>query len=90
MKKTIFKYPLQILNQQSIEVPIAAGMRTRVIYAGLDPRGVPCVWVEVPSDKTALERITIFVVGTGNPVPAAAAHHVGSFVQGPFVWHIYV
>lgn len=83
--KTIYKYPIEITDSQEIEMPINA----EAIHAGLDPQGTPCVWATVRTDNKK-EDVTIYVVGTGNPVPVMARRHVGSFNQGPFVWHVFI
>ncbi len=57
-----------------------------VVHVGLDPNCNPCVWLLVdPDAPTVARRFTL--VGTGDSV-ADAAHPVGSFVDGPFVWHV--
>lgn len=83
--KTIYKYPIEITDSQEVEMPINA----EAIHAGLDPQGTPCVWATV-DNQNATEAVTVLVVGTGNPIPQRARRHVGSFNQGPFVWHIFV
>lgn len=81
---TIYKYPIEITDRQEIQMPFNA----IVIHAGLDPKGVPCVWAEVESNKR-LAPVELFIVGTGNPMPEKSTVHIGSFVQGPFVWHVF-
>lgn len=84
--KTIYKEPLTITDKQTFVCP---GKFLAVTHVGLDPQGVPCIWF-------ALERgypdtkITVYVVGTGHPLPDGNCMHVGSFVQSPFVWHIFI
>jgi hypothetical protein len=91
--RTIYKYPIKIVDQQTITSPQA--YRTiitppKIRHVGLDPQGQPCVWVEVDTDL-APHTWELFVVGTGNEIPdQAGLVSVGSFVAGPFVWHVYV
>ena len=59
-----------------------------IIHVGLDPRGMPCVWALVDTNYS-LTPTTIYVVGTGNPAPNDVSRHLGSFVQTPFVWHVF-
>lgn len=82
--KTIWKFPLRIEDRQVIEIPIGH----KAIHVGLDPRDEPCMWAEVDS-RMAKGEFVFFVVGTGNPMPVEAKTHLGSFVMGPFVWHLY-
>jgi hypothetical protein len=83
--KTIYKYPIQITDEQEIQVHGEAD----VLHAGLDPQGTPCIWAMVdPSQPTA--PLSVLVVGTGNPMPYVPYRHLSSFVQGPFVWHVFL
>ncbi len=82
--KTIWKFPLKISDHFKLSVPLGAG----IIHVGLDPAGVACVWCEVQPGNTP-EDLDLYVIGTGNPIPSEAKQHWGSFVQGPFVWHLY-
>ena len=83
---TIWKYELEITDRQDIKMPGEA----KILSAGLDPSGVPCVWAMV--QPGAIERrFSVHIVGTGNPAENAVGERfVGSFVQGPFVWHVFV
>lgn len=83
--KTIYKYPIKIQDFQEVRV-LKGGVP---IHAGLDPQAQLCVWCEVDASKEATEPLHIFVIGTGHSIPDRARIHLGSFVQGLFVWHIY-
>jgi len=83
--KTIYKYPIQITDIQQVEIPLMS----KIIHAGLDPKGVPCVWAAV-DPESELIPVKILVVGTGNPLRSHFDRHVGSFIQGPFVWHVFI
>jgi hypothetical protein len=82
---TIYKYPIEITDEQEIPMPFGAEIR----HVGLDPEGSPCVWAEVENTNTP-EPVRLFIVGTGRRMPDEAANHVGTFIQGPFVWHVFV
>lgn len=86
--KTIYKYHIEITDRQTILLP----EHSQVIHAGLDPQGKPCLWAIVNTHLGTLCPLTVFVVGTGNPMPAAVSsiRHIGSFIDGPFVWHIFI
>lgn len=92
---TIWKFPIKIIDRQTV-VPRDAKIE-RVIHAGLDPSGQPCVWCEVDTywfdaSESPGGGVDLFIVGTGNPmghVARSGASHVASFTQGPFVWHLY-
>lgn len=83
--KTIYKYPIKITELQEIEMPEHAN----VLHVGLDPQGTPCLWAMVDAIESK-ELVSVFVVGTWNPMPFETLRHVGSFVQGPFVWHVFL
>lgn len=82
--KTIHKYPLSVTQFQEIAVPFGG----IPIHAGLDPSENPCIWCEVETDNLP-EPLPVFLLGTGHERPERARQHVGSYVQGPFVWHVY-
>lgn len=85
MHCTIWKFPIDIeFDRQTIEVPAGAS----IIHVGLDPAGQPCVWAEVEPHVEKIER-EIFIRGTGHPIDKVKGSHRGSFVHGPFVWHVY-
>ena len=83
--KTIYKYPIKITDSQEVEMPV----NSEAIHAGLDSQGTPCIWAAV-DNQNDVESVTVLVVGTGNPIPDCARWHVGSFNQGPLVWHIFI
>jgi hypothetical protein len=80
---TIWKTPVEIKDWQAVFVTAGA----HPIFVGLDPQGVPSIWWEVNAQAVAAER-RIVVVGTGNRVPPGCVH-IGSFVDGQYVWHVY-
>jgi hypothetical protein len=83
--KTVWKFPIKIEDVQSIEMPHGA----MILHAGLDPTGQPCVWAGVRSEiKTSKQ--TVYVTGTGHPIPEGPTAYVGSFNQGTFVWHVWI
>lgn len=45
-------------------------------------------WVEVDTDRPDTLR-KYRIVGTGHPIPDDAKSHVGSYIDGAFVWHVY-
>lgn len=88
--RTIWKFPIAIGAVTKIEVPAIAPIR----MAGLDPAtGEPAIWVELDTDAPRVERRFV-VHGTGHEIPGTDGGypqpiHVGSLIQGPFVWHIF-
>jgi hypothetical protein len=82
---TVWKTRVAIMDRQKVAVPAGA----RPVFVAIDPQGVPSIWWEVNSEVSLVDR-HIWICGTGNPVPFGTADHIGSFVHGQFVWHVYV
>ena len=83
---TIFKYPLEITDEQLIPLPMDA----RVLSVGLSG-GRPCLWALVDSAlPPAPWRIHIY--GTGQPVDHAQHEFIGTVVDDRrgLVWHVFV
>lgn len=85
--QTIWKFPFAVTDEQTIDMPAEA----EIIHVGLDPHGDPCLWAAIPRTDAGPEHRLIEVLGTGNPIPDRDGErvHLGSFTQGPFVWHIF-
>lgn len=94
---TIHKYPIAITDHQAIETTYGY----KVLSVGHDPKGILCLWAmldpEIPPilcglNETTNKRIMdVYVVGTGNPFPHhAGLQFVGTVVEIPFVWHVFV
>jgi hypothetical protein len=86
--RTVYKYTLDVVDMQTIEVRKEAGTTPKIVHTGLDASGVPCIWMEL-TPGTYVEKYEIHIIGTGNPVTGTKSH-VGCFVQSRFVWHVYV
>lgn len=82
-ERTVWKYPLPIEDRVTISTPAL-----KPLLVGADPSGQKCVWFEIAPELPAVDFV-LAIVGTGNPVPDGF-EHLDSFVQGPFVWHVYV
>jgi hypothetical protein len=82
--KTIHKNHLQVCTHQILTVREGA----IPIHVGLDPKGVPSIYFKV-DDTRPHEEIEIYIMGTGHEIPYGAQIHIGSFVQEPYVWHVF-
>lgn len=80
----IWKYPLASKWLEDAGVHMV-----RPVHVGHDPQGNASIWVEVDPDGPPT-RCKVSIVGTGEPIPEDAGQHAGSFVEGPFVWHIFM
>lgn len=79
----VYKYPFEAQGFWTQKLPVGA----RIIHVGLDPQGRKCFWAEVDPRNAMVPR-WMGVVGTGDPTPPAAKH-VGTLMEGHFVWHLY-
>ena len=77
---SIRKWPIDLGMVTVIPIPTDGG----VVHVGLDPFGVPCVWTR--GDQNNQRRVAMQIIGTGWEFDGG--EHVGSFVDGPFVWHV--
>lgn len=83
--RRIYKYPLAICDMQEVHTH----HRARLLCVDLQV-GRPQIWAEV--DTTApTASLSVYVVGTGNPIPDEATTYVDSFqmYEGALVWHVY-
>lgn len=81
---TIWKYPLQGLDSQQIEMPIGA----RVLCVQTQA-GIPCIWALV-NPLGQLKPRRILVVGTGHNANVHAAAYIGTFqLRGGLVFHVF-
>lgn len=88
---TIYKYPLDIKDEQQIEVPY----EHKVLHVGFDGNQKLCVWIQV-NTNSYLVHLTFYVIGTGNPMPIdTIVDYIGSVhdnITNPnitFIWHIF-
>ncbi len=81
--RTVYKYPINIEDNQTIDMPTT----NRVVHVARDGNGRPCIWAEV-DDMTDSAPFKVSVRGTGHPLPKDE-NHIGTFVDMPFVWHVY-
>jgi len=83
--KTVYKYPLETIERQKIDIHRNA----MFLSAGIDPSGGLCLWALVDTAEPMATR-TIFIVGTGFPI----ADNIPMFFldtvkNGPFMWHVF-
>ncbi len=82
---TIYKYPLEITGRSSLSLPVGY----KILSVGLDPRKRPSVWAMVSPAETHRVDVPIFIFGTGHVVDGDAHTHLGTFLDGEFVWHVF-
>ena len=86
MKKSIWKYDLEIDDEQSIDVPEGAKMLTAQIQ-----KGNLCVWAIVDPRSEKKPR-KFYVFGTGHHNDFAGKDYLGTVQihEGNLVFHVFV
>lgn len=87
--KTVYKYPIKITDVQTISIRKIDGSDHKIVFVGLDPSGVPCVWIEHTKQSNIIENIELYIHGTGHTISGDETH-IGSFKQDCFIWHLYI
>jgi len=86
--KTIWKFPLEIVDAQYVKAPMGA----RFFKAEIQNDRL-CLWGFVDPDQTTFDH-AIYIFGTGRPIPdrmgIETLRHIGTVFDGPFVWHVFV
>ena len=85
--KIIYKYPLKVTDEQTLELPYGA----QVLCCQVQD-GEPQLWALVDSKATPLVGRTFRIYGTGHEVDHVGhLKYVGTFQQleGRLVWHVF-
>lgn len=83
--RTIWKYPLPVIDRFDLPLPTGATSLTVQMQ-----RGEPCLWALVnPHAPTTIRQFVI--CGTGNSVPFDAGNYIGTFQMegGALVFHLF-
>lgn len=85
--KTIWKFPLAVMDRQRVMMPKGAELLT------VQRQGDrACMWAIVNGEAEMETRI-FDIYGTGNPMPELVMgdtrKYVGTFQAPPFVWHLF-
>lgn len=85
--KTIWKYPLQVTDMQTLRIPKGARL-----LATQAQGGEPSIWAIVDPDAPKVERV-IAMFGTGHPLPDQldTNSYIGTFQLhgGAVVFHVF-
>lgn len=83
--KTIWKFPLEITDEQTVKMPATANI------IAVQFQGEQLMLWAVVDPKVTFANVVVRIVGTGNPFPDANdCRFVGTVQQGPFVWHVFM
>jgi hypothetical protein len=86
--RTIYKYPVQIEDEQTIEIPLLSKVLTVQIQ-----HGKPYIWVAVDTDSKVVP-FKFKLYGTGHPITNDSNYstYIGTFqlCSGDLVFHLYL
>lgn len=85
--KVIWKFPINGLTSIKVEED------AKVLSSGLDPQGVPCVWIMLDPTKERNKKIEVCLIGTGwefNDKAYENFKFLNTFVEGEYVWHTFI
>lgn len=86
---TIWKFPLEIVDEMAIEMPVGARLLTVQVQGG-----TPTLWALVSPQAPKVQR-RIRIIGTGHPLRLAddlsyvgTVQTIGAY-GGDLVWHVF-
>jgi hypothetical protein len=81
----IFKYQLQVADEQQVLMPLGADILCVQVQ-----HGQPFLWALV-SDENVSEPVTIFTHGTGHETSEKIGRYIGTYQlqDGAFVGHVF-
>lgn len=88
MRNTIYKYPLEIKDEQVVMLPTGAKILT--VQAQMDK---PCIWAMVNPTAPNNMALTIRIFGTGHTIKDSdSLEYIGTFqiYGGRLVFHAFV
>ena len=84
MNRTIYKYRLDNVRRQVLELP-----RGHEVLKVDEQDGTLVLWALVDVDEPK-ERVVLWIFGTGFCVPESLVlYHLGTVQMGQFVWHVF-
>lgn len=85
MAATIWKFPIQVHDEQEVVMPEGA----QLLHVAMQ-QGQPCVWAQVNPDAAPTPR-KIRVFGTGHDMPDDPGQYLGTFpmMEGRLIFHVY-
>lgn len=99
MATTIWKFPLEIVDEQTIEMPAGSKIlcvdtqgRDQIAEGGGMAGAAAFMWAVV-DPKAKKNPLKVFIHGTGNPFEDLhRKEYIGTFQQhgGALVWHVFI
>lgn len=88
--RAVWKFPIDVSTvggTVSPEITMPAG--AKIVHVAQQRVGdVVTLWAEVNPDARVRETRYFAIIGTGHPIPDGY-EHVGTWLDDPFVWHLY-
>jgi len=84
VRSKIWKFPLEVVDVQEVEMPSGAKLLSVDCQ-----QGCLCLWALVDLDRATKERHLIEIIGIGNPIESHHRSFIGTVQMGAFVWHIF-
>ena len=81
---TIYKYEVPLCDEVTFRLPEGF----KVLHLDIDPNNKICFWALVDTSKP-LVLMNVLVFGTGHSLPDEPGQHLGTVIQGAFVWHVF-
>jgi hypothetical protein len=81
--RTVYKYELPTDPRFQIELPKGSSF----LHVATQ-NGKPCMWIEVETNN-ALSPETFEIIGTGHEITEPELGWLGTWQDGPYVWHLY-
>jgi len=81
----IYKYPLELMKRQQIELPLGA----KVVSFQAQAEQL-CVWALIDTEQEDIVQETFCIIGTGLRIPSDATKYVGTAQIPPYVWHLFI
>lgn len=83
--KTLYKYPLEVTDEQTIELPKGAEILCVQVQ-----KEAPCIWAKVDPTPSIIEQVAIKTYGTGELFPDGE-EYIGTYqlYEGDLVYHVF-
>lgn len=85
--KTIYKYPIEITDEQALTLPVNARILTVQMQEGKS-----CLWAMIDTEEKRTEQVSISIYGTGHPIADSENLTYLGTVQtlgGQLVFHVF-
>ena len=80
---TVWKFPFEITDEFTLNMPLNAG----IVLVAVQPGVGPCIWATVDTELP-IDRRQFRITGTGHEAPPMS-WHLATFQAPPYVWHLW-